>query len=229
MGLIMAEAGILAALAMLYSLGYEHQNKTESQVYSSKAGRRILRHKYLAALIAGAAGFALIAGLTFALYFSVWDYSGLWNANVSSGNNTIFDPLLGELPFITWQSFTVGGYLAAVTALAFALTLVFALFGGVFGLLLIRSTYAAFIAAGMTLFASFAAGIVLLDAGFIGGYYAAMLTPVNLWSLRRGWLTDMGSSALFAYHETWGIALCFAVSAIVTVVALRRFKRKDMV
>ena len=43
-------------------------------------------------------------------YFLLYDYSGIWNASVSSQFN-YFSDMLVVRPFLTWGDFTVGQYL----------------------------------------------------------------------------------------------------------------------
>ena len=227
MGSIFIQAGILGSLAMLYSLGYEQQNKT-GYIYASKTGRKIIRHKYLAGLIAGIVGFAIIGGATLAMYFTAWDYSGFWQANVSSGYNFISDSLHPTRPFITWQSFTVAEYFGISLALTFALVIVIIMFSGVVGLL-IRNTFTAFVAAGMLLFGTFVSESFFGSWGLMTFAHAVRLSTVYIWQQRSVWLTDMGVSALFAYQEVFGTVLNIIVCGLFALIAARLFKRKNLV
>lgn len=228
MGLIMIEAGLLAALAVMYLIGYEKLNKTEFAVYSSKKGRCVIRNKYAAGLLFGAGGFVTIALSTFAVYFSVWDYSGFWKANVSSANNMFFDPIVGFRPLVTWESMTVAEYFARYLLIAFVLTLILAAFGGVIGLLL-RNTYTAFIVFAASFLAMLAVGFVFADIGFYTGVYVATFNPAWLWLLRPHWFADMGMNTLFPWHETRGIIINAVIIMGLTTIIMKRFKRKDMV
>jgi hypothetical protein len=227
MRLILTQAALFAALAMLCSLGYERQNKTESVVYPSRTGRKIMRHKYLAGLIFGAVGFAIIAAGTFAVYFSVWDYSGFWQSNVSSAFNTIFDMITGQRPFITWQSFTVSEYLTATAALGFVLTIVFAGVAGVIGLLF-RNTYTAFGVFGIMLLSMMFLCMLSAEMGFMALHYVTTFTPVIVWYMVSQWFTDMGAIAILPWHETWAMAFNLIALAIFTLLAMRYFRRRDL-
>jgi hypothetical protein len=228
MGAIFIQAGILGGLAMLYSLGYEQQNKTESHIYASKTGRKIMRHKYLAGLIAGIAGFVLIGGATLAMYFTAWDYSGFWQANVSSGYNYISDLVHPTRPFITWQSFSVAEYFGVSLALTFALVIVIMMFSGVVGLVF-RNTLTSFIAAGMLLLGTLVSESFFSSLGLMTFAHTARLSPLYIWQQREVWLTDMGVSALFAYQEIFGTVFNVMLFGLFTLIAARRFKRKDLV
>lgn len=64
---------------------------TEGMVYSSKAGRSVFRYKLWAGFLTSTICFFLIAAVTLIAYFSFFDYSQLWNCNVSNGFNYISD------------------------------------------------------------------------------------------------------------------------------------------
>jgi hypothetical protein len=228
MRLILVQTALFAALAMLCSLGYEKQNKTESVVYPSRTGRKIMQHKYAAGLLFGAVGFVLIAGLTFAVYFSVWDYSGLWQSNVSGAFNYIFDIVTGERPFITWQSFSVSEYFVAFTGLGFALTLVFAALAGVIGLTF-RNTYTSFAVFGLlSLFMMFAC-MLFGSHGLQTLHYVFTFTPVVVWYMAGQWFTDMGAAAIIPWQETWAVVFNIVVLTCFTAIALKLFRKRDLI
>jgi hypothetical protein len=228
MRLILVQTVLFVALAMLCSLGYEKQSKTESAVYTTRVGRKIMRHKYAAGLIFGTVGFVLIAGLTFAVYFTVWDYSGFWQSNVSSAFNYIPDIVAGERPFITWQSFTVAEYFVAFTGLGFALTLVFAGLAGVIGLTF-RNTYTSFVVFGLlTLFMMFAC-MLFGSLGLQTLHFAFAFSPVVIWYMAGQWFTDMGALAIVPWQETWAVAINIVVLTCFTAIAMKLFRKRDMI
>lgn len=225
--LIVTESVLLAVLTALYILGYEHLHKTELLIYSSRTGRDITRHKRIAGMICAVAGFVLIACFTLGLYFTLWDYSGLWGANVSSQFNYVLDGITSK-PFITWRSFTVAEYLVAVLCLHFGLTLVFTIIGNVLGLLT-RNTYMAFMGFILMAAVMMAAAYFFADIGFIWGYFLATFSPMTVWAVKSLWLTDMGVWGMIPYHETAVILGNLILASLVMAMAARRFKRKDMV
>ena len=224
--LILTESILFAILTALYSLGYEHQNKTEMVVYGTKTGRHIALHKKAAALTAAACGFALIAAFTLAIYFAVWDFSGFWNANVSGMMNYIVDEA-GFRPFITWVSLTVAEYLAAVLALSFSLTLVFSLIGSLAGLLA-RNTYIGFMAVILLCMLMMVSVYFFRGIGFGWGAIVSLFSPVAVWYSHDRWLTDMGSFGYIPFHETVAILGNFVLFALFAFLATRRFLRKDV-
>ena len=141
---ILCESAILAMLGTLYLLGYEGMHRAEGLACASRTGRKLRRVKVLAALQASAALYGLLAFCTLVPYFLLYDYSGIWNASVSSQFN-YFSDMLVVRPFLTWGDFTVGQYLAAALALGAVLTAVFSLLASVCGTL-VRSPYLAALA-----------------------------------------------------------------------------------
>ena len=113
---ILCESAILAMLGTLYLLGYEGMHRAEGLACASRTGRKLRRVKVLAALQASAALYGLLAFCTLVPYFLLYDYSGIWNASVSSQFN-YFSDMLVVRPFLAWGDFTVGQYLAAALAL----------------------------------------------------------------------------------------------------------------
>ena len=121
---ISVESCMLAVLAVLYLTGYETQARTELAVCATKKGRRLWRTKAFAGIISALLMYLLLAALSLVVYFALWDYRGIWSANVSSGFNYIRDLLMIK-PFITWTDFTCVGCLAASPAFIAALLFMF--------------------------------------------------------------------------------------------------------
>lgn len=113
---MVGEGAVLGMLAALYLLGYEKVHRTEGMVYTTCTGRNMVRGKIVAGVTAGVALYLLLTGLTLGIYFTQWDYSGLWSASVSSQFNFLTDMMVRR-PFLTWADFTVAQYLVACLAL----------------------------------------------------------------------------------------------------------------
>jgi len=223
---LLVESALFALLSALLTLGNEHRQKTESVIYGSKTGRGITRYKQAAALTTAAIGFILLFGLTLTIYFSIWDFSGFWRSNVQSVNNFILDEA-GQRPFITWISLNVAQYLAAVIILGFALTTVFCLIGTFTGLLT-RNTYMGFILVMLIAVTTIAAIAFCANNGLGLVYIALLFSPVAVWFPCSGWLTDMGSWGAVPFHETVTIVINLLLFSVLTILAARRFKRKDV-
>ena len=197
---ILCESAILAMLGTLYLLGYEGMHRTECLACSSRTGRRLRRLKVLVALPASAALHGLLAVCTLAPYFLLYDYSGIWDASVSSQFN-YFSDMLVVRPFLTWGDFTVGQYLAAALALGAVLTTAFSLLASVCGTL-VRNPYLAALALGVVCFGGMGLISVLGELGWWAAYLIACFQPVMIWLSCSAWFTELGLSALLPWQET---------------------------
>lgn len=224
---ITTEACLLAILMMLYALGFEAQNRTELIVYSTRRGRNTQASKLVAGLITSLGVFAIISVLSLLLFFTVFDFSGIWDSSVSSQFNYIQYSGFTK-PFLTWIPFTVRDYLLTMVALSAVLTMVFALFGALIGLLC-RNTYVGFIIFLAVALCMMALPYLFASLQFWGGYFLSELLPVPLWFCSSQWLTDLGDISLLPWHETLGLAGNAVVFLLLTLFALWKFRRKDIV
>ena len=223
---ILCESAILAMLGTLYLLGYEGMHRTESMVCSSRIGRRLRWVKVLAAIPASAALYGLLAVCTLVPYFLLYDYSGVWDASVSSQFN-YFSDMLVVRPFLTWGDFTVGQYLAAALALGAALVAVFSLLASVCGML-VRSPYLAALVLGVVCFGGMGVIPALGELGWWAAYLIACFQPVVVWLSCSAWFTELGLNAVLPWQESIAVGLNFLLLGAGTLLALRRFDRRDV-
>lgn len=223
---MITESCILAVLVMLYLCTYEYQNKTELMVYATKTGRGIYKYKFCTGIMSSVFCFTLIAFVTLAVYFCVFDYSGIWGSSVSSGFNFISD-MIGVKPFITWIPFTVNGYLAVMLGLGLGLTLVFAMMGAFIGFA-VRNSYVGTMLFFLLAMAMMTVPYIFSKAGIWSWYFLLQLTPVRIWFVIPEWLTDLGSVSVMPYHETVGIILNLLVWGSLVFGAYQYVKRKDV-
>ena len=223
---ILGEAGIAAMLGTLYLLGYEEMHQTESLACASRTGRRLRRTKVLASLAASPVFLILVAAPTLGLYFARFDYGGVWSASISSQFNYLTDMLLTR-PFLTWGDFTVAGYLAAVLALGAALTVAFSLLAALCGVL-VRSPYLAALAAGILCFGGLGLTSVLGNLKLWVGYALSCFQPIVVWLCCGGWFTELGLNAVLPWQETIAVGADLLLLGAGTALALRRFRRKDV-
>jgi hypothetical protein len=223
---LILESGMLAALIMFLSLSYEHSSRTAHSVYSTRTGRHILRHKLLASLSAGQMAFAVLTGLTLAVYFAFNDYGNIWGSSVSSGFNYLIDMLIGGTrPFVTWRSYTVLTYLLAVLGLAALLTLCFGLIAFAIGAWT-KNGYIGFL-----VFLIVNAACLVFAYLFPGRFpsYLTVLTPVWLWLKQPSWFTDGGADILWKNFETLGACASLVLLAGSCAVSAIMFRKRDIV
>ena len=225
LGRLLLQGALLAVLLALLCVGYEQINHTEHSVYTTKTGRRIMRCKIAASLAAGAGIYALLAIITLAIYFTVFDFSNVWNSSVSSGFNFIWDELAGLRPFATWQSFTVASYLWASLGVSLGLVICFSLMGAVVGTLS-KNGYIGFLV------------VLLLNAvclflpGMISensyAHFVAAHTPIWLWNNSRLWFTEGKFFTLWQNFELWGTGISLLILAAFCILAVKRFEKRNI-
>lgn len=223
---VLLEAAVLGALSVLYLLGYEGMFRVGQQVYSSRTGRRLCRTKVLSGMAAGLALYALLALLTLLPYFVLWDYGGVWGASVSSQFNYLND-LFYRRPFFTWADFTVAGYLAAWLALGGCLTGVFCLLGAVCGLL-IRNIYLSALALAVICLGLMTAITLCSGLKWWPLYLVLTVQPMVVWLSSGAWFTELGLYGAVPWQETASVGLNLALLGLGTMLALKRFSRKDV-
>lgn len=223
---LLTESVLLGLLCALYLVGYEGLSGTQFLACVSRTGRRLWKHKTLAALAAALGLYALLALFTLGPYLLLWDYRGIWDSSVSSQFNYFVDMLYSR-PFLTWADFTVESYFAAMIAAGGGLVAVFTLIGAVAGLL-IGHTYGAAIAAAAFCALLLGLSSTLAALGLWSAYLLTTFSPVCLWLAINGWFTELGQMGLVPWQETVGLALNLLVWSGIALLALRRFGRKDV-
>ena len=213
-------------LSMLYLLGYEDIQRTTHAVCAARTGRKLWRRKALAGAGAAVGLYAVLAGSALAAFFTVWDFSGIWSASVSSQFNRHSDLLISR-PFITWADFSVAGYLAAVLLLGGAVVTVLALLAAVIGLL-VRNVYLAGLVLMALCISGYAAGVAIAGLGWWEAFVVFTFNPVLLLLEVNAWFTEVGMNTFIPWQETVGTVGGLALLSGGTALALRRFRRKDV-
>jgi hypothetical protein len=221
-GAIAAESCLAALFVSLLSVGYENMRNTEAVIYTSKRGRMILRTKYLASLTAAFLSFVFIIGVTLSIYFLRFDYSEVWNCNVSSLFNSSVSE--GSKPLITWGSFTVLQFVWSYAAISAGLVVCFVLIGFSIGVFM-RSSYGAVVVCAGLL----ATMYVTVPLFPYGGMVRSILnsSPVMLWLNIGDWFTDGYADILWRNFECRGIVYSLLISIIASMVAFFHFHSRD--
>jgi hypothetical protein len=229
-GWLIVEGVLISTLLVLLSLGYENSNKTEGIVYSTRTGRNILKAKFTSSISAGAGAYLLLAMITFAVYFTINDYSGILRSSVSSIFNYRYDIIAGVRPFVTWYSHSIFTYFLATIAMSIGLIFSFSLMAFVIGIM-IRNSYLSFF-----IFLIINAGMVALPfmipkTTLISHYirYYSMISPVWLWLKHSLWFTDGDIDTLWKYFETMGLSISILVLTALSILTAARFKRRDII
>ena len=221
-----AEGCVVTVIVLALVLHYEKLSRTENYLAATKTGRSLIFYKAAAGSVCSLVLHCVITAITLSVYFSIWDFSGIWDANVSSSFNFVDDGFL-EKPFITWKSFTVSEYLAATLCMTLVLLIITALFTMIV-CSLIDNTY--FALAFILLFAVFsiAGARILPQLGFQVPYLISMYNPVNLWRGQPLWFSEGGIDFAGKWFETIGAGTSLAVLILISIPTFRHVHRKDI-
>ena len=211
---------------MLALLGHEEIHRTTQTVCASRTGRKLFLWKIAAGLAAALALYLLIVAMTLGVWFALWDYSGIWDASVSSGFNQLTDMMVAR-PVLTWADFTVGGYLAAELVLGAALTIVIAL-QAAFVWVVTRRVYLAALLLIVVCLGSLAVPSVLAELRLWTACAVCTFQPVLMALNSIGWFTEMGMSAFIPWQETVVTASWLVILGSGTTLLLKRMNRKDL-
>ena len=230
MGWLIVEGVLISALLILLSLGYENNNRTEGIVYSTKTGRNILRSKFAASISAALGGYLLLFTVTFLIYFSMNDYSGIWGSSVSSIFNYRNDIIAGVRPFVTWHSYSVFTYFLATIAMSIGLICSFILVAFIIGTI-IQNSYISFFVFLIINALMIAIPLMIPNTTLFSYYikYYSMLSPVWLWLKHSLWFTDGDTDTLWKYFETMGLCVSILALTAFSILAAARFKRRDII
>lgn len=224
--MILTEGILIGVLLTLYLHGYEWQNSTSDLLYSTKKGRGIALSKVWAGIFGITFIYCVLCSYTFMLFFNIYDYSGIWGANVSSQFNYVNEGIFIK-PFLTWKSLNVLQYLILSFGLCYLLIIVFSLFSSALGIL-VRNSYFAFL-----LFILIFALLEILPSFYVkikwwSGYFLSNFSPIRLYMTHAVWFTEYGSISVTPWHETIGIFMNLILFTVVTAVCFYYFKKRDI-
>lgn len=229
---VITEGMILAVMIALYICGREQTERTQLIVYATRRGRLIQREKAAAGLIMTAVEYAILQGISIALFAAVWRLGPIWNADMSSQFYYVSD--LGiKLPFVSWADFSVAGYLAAVTGLGFAVAVIFYALAYSAGLACsgagaAGNAYKGFLAVLVFVALNFAVIIAAGNSGWWLMYEGLLWTPVGFWWTQPVWFSELGASTLVSWQECRAAAVCMTVCALLLFGLFRRFYKKEI-
>ena len=214
------EIMILIVLTTAFILNYEFESKTSLVVYSTKRGRDITRDKLMVALGSTVLVTTIIIGITLLIYFSVFDYSGLWGASVNNFFGQEYN-----MTYMTWWRMSILKYLLAVISVVYVLGIIFC--GLTFILsLLMKNTY--------IVFGSFVivvgCGILLpkLIPNSLNITIASVYTPFTL-ILNPSWLFMFkGSLQTNKYYEIITLVIWLIGTLSTGVLCLKNFKKESI-
>lgn len=217
---IIIEALLLIVLSSALITTYEFENKTHLVAYSTKRGRKLMKNKLLASLAIATTIIVFLFAITLGTFFTVFDYSQVWNTSISSAFNWEYN-----FPYVAWWDLSVGTFLIGVIALVFIVLLLFV--GLTFALsVAVKNSYITFFSIAalfifMWLLPSF------MPTSSILLFVFAYTLPTLLLAIGSSF---MGSSGLIMFENfEWMTISCWTIITIaVCFMSYKRFKKIDI-
>lgn len=217
---IAIEALMLIILATALITNYEFENRTHLVTYGTARGRRLMKDKFGASLITTALLTTFLLTVTLCTYFTVFDYTNLWETSISSAFNWEYN-----FPNIAWWNLSVGQFLVGVIAIVYMSMLLFS--GLTFALTtLIKNSYVAAIGMGIFFVLAF-----LMPSFMPASSNLLFITSYNLSVLVLNIPASfMGSSGLVMFKNfEWMTVLCWTMITIVCCISsLKWFHKEDI-
>ena len=214
------EGVLLVVLLTALITNYEFEQRTQLVIYPTKKGRKLLLNKGLASLLASFIGFAALFGGTLVTYFTIYDYSAVWQASISSGINWEY-----QLPYITWWDLSVVQYfvlslciVAVILMIVVLLTFAIAVF--------MKNSYYTWITVVVLLMAMFIMPMYFSNSVLLWlSSFNISLLLMNPHQYFNGGTTFM----MTKFNEVSSLFIWLAIASIAVFIAIRYFNRKDVV
>ena len=220
-GFMLFQGMILIVLFTAFIVNYEFEHRTALVTYATKRGRRLMWDKLLVSTFASTLVTVALLAITLAVYFIVFDYSGLWNVPISTG----FLIELNKIPFISWWNVTFIQYLLMSCGLVVLCQILFVLITFCLSML-IRNSYIVF-----TLF-----GVI-----FLAGLYIPSLMPkdstmllythfspfILVMNVKKWWM-ESGVFTTFKYYEILTVTGWLIVLLLTAWLLIKRFARENI-
>ncbi|KOS64018.1 ABC transporter permease subunit [Lysinibacillus sp. FJAT-14222] len=215
------EGVLLVVLLTALITNYEFEHRTQLVTYATKKGRLLMRHKLIASVLTTLLILLPLFGISLVTFFTVYDYSGVWTAPITSGLNWEY-----KWPYITWWPIELWKYLfLTITILVIALLIISLLTFCVSTFL--RNSYLTWI-----LCISILVSMFVVPMFFNGMPTLLLLMHFNLTLLLLNphqYFSGVSNLMMFEYHEVWTLVLWGLISLLCVTYVFRRFNRKDLV
>ncbi|MFG6496144.1 ABC transporter permease subunit [Fictibacillus sp. UD] len=220
-GFVIFQAMILVVLFTGFIVNYEFEQKTSLLAYSTKRGRKLVWDKLIVALFSSTVATLLLLCTTLFVYFSVFDYRGLWNVPISTG----FMIELNNIPFISWWNLTFLEYLLLSCTLVLICQVIFALITFCLSMW-IRNSYMVF-----TVFGVIFGAVLLLPSRIpkdsvmlLYSHYSPFMLVMNV----KKWWMESGVFTTFKYYEVMTVSLWSIALMLLAWFCIRRFTRENL-
>ncbi|EOU1603390.1 hypothetical protein EHZ13_08700 [Clostridium perfringens] len=218
-GACLIEIMILVVLGVCFLINYESENKTLGLVSATKRGRNLIKDKAIVGLMYSILVAIIILGITLIVYFSVFDYSKIWNVPISSALNWEVGP------HISWYNLTVLQNLL----LSIGVVLIISLISGGISLslcLFLKSSYKAFFA-----FFILFGGLFMLPGLFSMSSKLVIWSYFNIFVLSlnpQKWFAEAGALLTSKYYIEGTLISNGIIVTIISLILIKRFKNVDI-
>ncbi|EJT6501533.1 hypothetical protein AB8J26_001398 [Clostridium perfringens] len=218
-GACLIEIMILVVLGVVFLINYERENKTLGLVSATKRGRNLIKDKAIVGLMYSILVAIIILGITLIVYFSVFDYSKIWNVPISSALNWEVGP------HISWYNITVLQNLL----ISIGVVLIISLISGGISLslcLFLKSSYKAFFA-----FFILFGGLFMLPGLFSMSSKLVIWSYFNIFVLTlnpQKWFAEAGALLTSKYYIEGTLISNGIIVTIISLILIKRFKKVDI-
>ena len=218
-GACLIEIMILVVLGVVFLINYERENKTLGLVSATKRGRNLIKDKAIVGLMYSILVAIIILGITLIVYFSVFDYSKIWNVPISSALNWEVGP------HISWYNLTVLQNLL----ISIGVVLIISLISGGISLslcLFLKSSYKAFFA-----FFILFGGLFMLPGLFSMSSKLVIWSYFNIFVLTlnpQKWFAEAGALLTSKYYIEGTLISNGIIVTIISLILIKRFKKVDI-
>lgn len=211
------EGILVVVLLTTFITNYEFEQQTQLVTYATKKGRSLVVSKGIASLLTTLLAILIVFGSTLLIYFTVYDYSHVWQSTISSVFN--WD---NPFPYITWFPITIKQYLIlTLIVLTIALLLVSLLTFSIS--IFIKNSYIAWI---LTICLMVGSLTIIPPANI----FLWLLYYNNIWLFLNPHILFILTSSFLTtqHHVQWALIISGCLMSIFTVFAIQNFKRKDV-
>lgn len=217
---IIYEIMILTVLIMGFTINYEYENKTSLLVYSLKRGREIIKDKFIVGLASTVLVTTIIFAFTLGLYFIVFDYSGLWRVPISNYFAQEY-----SIPYMSWWNLSIMEYLILGISTVYIIEAIFSVITFIISKV-IKNTYIVF-----GIFVILVGGGLALPSLIPMSWdisMVAVFTPFTLIFNPSWWFMQKGASQSFKYYELIILGVWVAVTGLLALWCIKKFKRENI-
>ncbi|QTD41266.1 hypothetical protein [Sporosarcina sp. Te-1] len=211
---------LLVILSTTFLANYEYEQRTHLVAFATRRGRRLMKDKLMASLATAFAISVLVLGSTLGVFFTVFDYSHVWETSISSAFNWEYN-----FPNVSWWDISVGQFLLAVIAVLFFSVLLISALTFSISIFIKNSYVSFFVTAASFILLYMLPGFMPHSSNWL--FVAGYTLPTLVMAIPG---LFMGSSGLIFFKNFEWMTICSwtAITMILLCISYRRFARSDI-